>query len=358
LTIIITEDGKEPIKLEKSGFDNEDRLQQYIYTIPESIPLYDIKEDIRLLVVAREFPTSSGPIDAVGVDQFGDVYLIETKLYKNPDKRLVIAQVLDYGASLWNDYRDFDNFRTTLEGLSRKNFDNFHDKLREFFELEEDELESLINNMKKNLSSANYKFIILMDTLHDRLKDLISFINQNSQFDIYTVEMEHYNYQGLEITIPKLFPTQIKKMTGVTRSDGERKKWDENSFFEDVKNKLNEEQYQAVQKLFEFSKTISGNNIRWGTGSKNGSFSVIFDKISDRSPYSVFSNGLISLNFHWLNRNEKEKKYRDQFKDKLSKISGITISSYYTEGGFVKLPIEQWYRVREDFMNAVQDLIS
>lgn len=40
-------------------------------------------------------------IDAVALDQNGDIYLIETKLYKNPDKRQVIAQVLDYGASLW-----------------------------------------------------------------------------------------------------------------------------------------------------------------------------------------------------------------------------------------------------------------
>lgn len=358
MTIIITRDGKDPIKLEKSGFENEDRLQQYIYTVPESIPLYDIKQDIKLLVAAREFPTSSGPIDAVGIDQDGEIYLIETKLYKNPDKRLVVAQVLDYGASLWNGYRDFDNFRTTLEGLSRKNFENFYEKLREFFGLEEDELESLINNMKKNLSSGNYKFVILMDDLYDRLKDLIVFINQNSQFDVYAVELEHYKHQDFELTIPKLFGAQIKKMVGVTRSEGERKQWNESSFFEDAKSKLNEEQYKAVQKLFEFSKDVSSNNIRWGTGSQNGSFGVIFEKIRDRSLYSVFSDGLISLHFRWLNENEKTERYRDEFKDKLSKILGITIPPDYKEITHFRLPIEQWYEVREKFMNAVQDLIS
>jgi hypothetical protein len=49
----------------------------------------------------RAFPTNSGPIDALGINKDGEIYIIETKLYKNPDKRLVVAQVLDYGASLW-----------------------------------------------------------------------------------------------------------------------------------------------------------------------------------------------------------------------------------------------------------------
>jgi RecB family endonuclease NucS len=64
--------------------------------------------------LAREFSTKSGPIDALGVDKDGELYLIETKFYKNPDKRTVVAQVLDYGASLWS------NFRGPLEILLNK----------------------------------------------------------------------------------------------------------------------------------------------------------------------------------------------------------------------------------------------
>jgi len=101
MPIIISQSGKNAQKVEQSKFEQEDHLQQYIYDNPESIPLYDIKEDIKLLILVREFPTQSGPIDALGVDADGSVYMVETKLYKNPDKRLVVAQVLDYGASLW-----------------------------------------------------------------------------------------------------------------------------------------------------------------------------------------------------------------------------------------------------------------
>ena len=101
MVLIISKDGKKAQKIERSVIDKEDYLQKYIYKNPEAIPIYNIKEDINVCVLKREYPTASGPIDALGVDKDGEIYIIETKLYKNPDKRLVVAQVLDYGASLW-----------------------------------------------------------------------------------------------------------------------------------------------------------------------------------------------------------------------------------------------------------------
>jgi len=64
MSIIISKNLKNAVKVDRSSFALEDNLQQYIYDNPESIPLYDIKEDIKLLILAREFPTASGPIDA------------------------------------------------------------------------------------------------------------------------------------------------------------------------------------------------------------------------------------------------------------------------------------------------------
>ena len=66
MSIIISRNGEKAVSVEKSSFDREDYLQQYIYQNPESIPLSQLKEDVRLLILAREFPTNSGPIDAIG----------------------------------------------------------------------------------------------------------------------------------------------------------------------------------------------------------------------------------------------------------------------------------------------------
>lgn len=221
MAIIISENGKNAKKLDSASFGLEDKLQQYIYDNPESVPVYDIREDIRLLILAREFPTNSGPIDALGVDQDGTIYIIETKLYKNPDKRLVIAQALDYGASMWRHATDFDDFSTSVESKVQQQFGvGLQAKLQDFFTLDDEAATILLQNVRTNLSTGKFKFVVLMDQLHDRLKDLILFINRNSQFDVYAVELDYYKHDKFEIIIPKLYGAEVKK--DVTSSQGRK----------------------------------------------------------------------------------------------------------------------------------------
>ncbi|OIO54800.1 hypothetical protein AUJ46_02325 [Candidatus Peregrinibacteria bacterium CG1_02_54_53] len=219
MAVIISRNGKDATKVDRTSFDSEDELQRYIYENPESIPLYDIREDIRLLVVAREFPTQSGPIDAMGVDKDGELYIVETKLYKNTDKRNVVAQVLDYGASLWkHSSEDWDGFRAELEKQSQKKWQiGFQQKLQEFFSITEEESMTLINNLSGNLDEGRFKFVVLMDTLGDPLKDLILFINQNSKFSFFIAEMEYYKHKEYEILIPRLYGAEVKKDVSVSR---------------------------------------------------------------------------------------------------------------------------------------------
>lgn len=219
MPIIVSQNGKNATKLDKLSFGLENRLQEYIYDNPESIPLYDIKDDIQLLILAREFGTNSGPIDAVGIDRDGELYLVETKLYKNPDKRTVVAQVLDYGASLWKSQSDFDDFLLQLNSHVQKQFgQSVTDKVREYYGLDDDSVQSLLERMKHNLNEGNFKFVVLMDNLHDQLKDLILYMNQNSKFDIYGVELEYYQHDSFEIMIPKLFGAEVKKDVGSKRA--------------------------------------------------------------------------------------------------------------------------------------------
>ena len=117
MAIILARHGQPAIRLERTTIDRESYLQQYIFAHPDALPLDEVDEDVRLLVLLREFPTSSGPIDALATDGDGRLYLIETKLYKNPDKRLVLAQILDYGAALWKGYVNGDEFVDRVDAL-------------------------------------------------------------------------------------------------------------------------------------------------------------------------------------------------------------------------------------------------
>ena len=104
-------------RLEPSMFGNEDALQAYICRSPEAIPLEELGEGIRLHVLGREFPTRSGPIDALGTDHQGTAYIVETKLFKNADKRRVLSQVLDYGAALWASPPAMDEMLSSLQAV-------------------------------------------------------------------------------------------------------------------------------------------------------------------------------------------------------------------------------------------------
>ncbi len=212
MAIIITQPGKKAHKVEQSKFDLEDSLQKYIYENPEVVPLYDIKENVRPLILVREYMTSSGPIDAIAIDTDGDIYLIETKLYRNADKRRVIAQVLDYGASLWKHDTDWEQFTATIEQTTRAHFQTgLFERMQQELGLSEAEAQQLWDTVRTHLDDSNYKFVVLMDSLEDRLKDLIVYLNQNSKFDIYAVELEYYKHDSTEIVIPKLFGAATKK---------------------------------------------------------------------------------------------------------------------------------------------------
>lgn len=306
--------------------------------------------------MAREVPTNSGPIDAFGIDKDGEIYIIETKLYKNPDKRLVVAQILDYGASLWKNNTDFDNFISFFEKESAKKFNvNLIQRIKDFFQLTDEEISILFENLKRNLADGNFKFVVLMDRLQAQLKDLIIFINQNSQFDIFAVELDYYKYQDYEILIPKLFGTEVKKDINIRGTAGGRKKWNETEFFNEVNNKLDKKYSESIRKLFNFSKK-EADQISWGTGITRGSFNSKFNKISVRSPYSVYTDGTLQINFGWLTDNDETKRIRQIYGSSLIKIKEFSIPKDFTEA-FVKIPVDKWYSHIDEFIKIIKEIV-
>jgi hypothetical protein len=217
MAIIISEDGAPAEKVEDSEFGLESNLQKLIHDNPNTVPLYEIDDDTQLFIAAREFPTNSGPIDALGFDAKGNIYVIETKLQKNPDKRYVVAQALDYGASLWRHSTDFEAFISRLDEKTMNAFgEKFEEKFLSFFGDTADP--DFLTKIQSNLSDGVIKFVVLMDTLHDNLKDLVLYVNQNSKFDLYAVELKYYKHKTFEILIPKLYGAEVKKEVVSTHS--------------------------------------------------------------------------------------------------------------------------------------------
>jgi hypothetical protein len=341
MAIIISTNGKKAVKVDKSAFDQERKLQEYIYENPESIPLYEIKEDIRLLILAREFPTNSGPIDAIGIDKDGELYIVETKLFRNPDKRTVIAQSLDYGAALWKHSTDFDEFTRMLDQSSQKTFNlTAIEKTKKFFGLTDEEVVRTMDAMKSNLNEGSFHFVVLMDNLDDRLKDLILYVNQNSQFDIYAVELEYYKHENQEIIIPRIFGAEVKKDIK-TKSSGKLWNWD---LFKQRLGEFGQEEIMAAEKIISWVKD-NDIEIDWTT-SQRGGFILCFETEGKKGfyPLSVTGDAMISWNApHQGNFSpppfDKPEK-REEILNRLKSVKGSIVDVDNVDGSRgLKLPL-------------------
>ena len=208
---------------------------------------------------------------------------------------------------------------------------------------------------KANLNDGVFHFVVLMDKIDDRLKDLIRFVNQNSQFDIYAVEFEYYKHESQEIIIPKIFGAEVKKDIAVSTSSGERRRWTEEQLLEDARKQYSDKEYSAFKKIYDFSKE-KADEVRMGTGGY-GSFNPIFKKVCLRSLYTLGTNGRLSFNFEWI-KNENDE--RDMtFINKYAKAlknAGFTVPENYEEVRPSVLP-DEWAYKADIFIKIISDLI-
>jgi len=349
MNIIVSEEGENARRLEPTSIAQENYLQTYIKNNPHTIPIDEIKEDLRLLILAREFPTGHGPIDALGIDQDGNIYVVETKLAKNPDKRHVLAQVLDYGAALWRTYENGDEFVERLERSVAETFNStLGNKIHDFFGPEVEDVTALMQAVRHNLSAGNFRFVVLMDRLEDRLKDLITFVNRNSQFTIYGVEMEFYKFDKFEILIPKLFGAEVTKEVSAPKPIGAKQKWDEASFFAKAEKELSGAEVASLRKLYEGSLPY----LRWNAN-LTGSFSVKFEQLgSKRAFYTVYTTGVLELSLSW-HQEEKAIAVANKLRQELSQLPNLNNGKNF-DMQYVSLRAENWAPQVEDVIEVIQ----
>jgi RecB family endonuclease NucS len=67
----------------------------------------------RIFTLVDEYPTDVGSIDILCVDEDGRIYIVETKLQKNSERRAIIAKLLGYAAQMGKE--TFDTFQSKIK---------------------------------------------------------------------------------------------------------------------------------------------------------------------------------------------------------------------------------------------------
>jgi hypothetical protein len=212
----LLKDGEEFVVLEESDFDAETALQEALKRNPEAIPVADLDLG-EVAVVGRETPLPVGAIDLLLLDAEGQVIIVETKLSRNPElRRQVVAQVLDYGASLWRTTSALKEFETLVlrywhseacEDERVKDATSLRQGLEPIFKglCEEDwDYDTFEAALAENLMNGQHVLLVVASGLMDGLsRDLLQYTNLCLNIPLYGVEIDVFETEGRQLIVPK-----------------------------------------------------------------------------------------------------------------------------------------------------------
>lgn len=186
-------------------YDLELVLQENIKSLPELIPIEDaIGEPVGLLTIGMEVSAGSGAIDVLLLSSDGVLTIVETKLGKNPEsRREVIGQVLEYAAfaSDWG----LEDIRRIANKFLDERFDT---ALKDFLGPDAEDtsnVDEYLNRLDENLKAGRLRLIVAADRLLETVRKTITFVNRNSNFEIYLLQVTCYEEEdGTRIYVPAL----------------------------------------------------------------------------------------------------------------------------------------------------------
>ena len=179
----------------------EEWLQELLYRHPDLLPV-DAFDQLYCppVPVGREVPTTRGPIDNLYVSPFGGITVVETKLWKNPEKhRTVVAQIIDYAKEVasW----DYDALCEAVIKSSRNRKEatniSLEEKLAPLLARNSLNVHQFQESVVTNLKEGNFLLLIV----GDRISPNIALLTQAIQsapglgFTLGLVELHLYSTQ-------------------------------------------------------------------------------------------------------------------------------------------------------------------
>ena len=276
-------------EVSETTYTKEDQMQHYIYENPQLLPVEELTGNKKLLVLIRELSTNYGRLDGLWIDEAWNLYIIETKLLRNPDRRNIIAQLLDYGVALWTEYKDPHD----LIGLLHWKDIDIKKLVTDHFDVSEELADTIINNFKENLKKGIYQFVAVTDAIEKRIIEQIQFINQNSNFSFYLVDLRYYTHEDVEFIIPKWYGGRITKNTTGWSLNAPRQ-WEIAEFLDVTEVNI----WFTAKEFFAELATLfqsKGYKVEIRVGKKPTM--LIFNNLKDQYLFSIYSDtGEIRLN--------------------------------------------------------------
>lgn len=243
-------------------------------------------------------------------------------------RREVVAQMLDYAANGVMHW-PLERLRSTFEANCEARGRDPEEILLESFGLELD-LEEFWQRAVTNLQAGKVRLIFVADNIPAELRRIVEFLNeQMNPAEVLAVEMKQHVAEGREekAFVPRLIGHTAHAQRIKATSAGQRGRWDEVAFFQDLEARRGTNEAQVAGKLFEWAKT-KGLRIWWGKGSKDGSFFPMLDYQGEAHwTISVGTYGRLEVQFQQMQMKPPfdDESKRMELRRRLNEITGVDL---------------------------------
>lgn len=206
--------GECPEKLERIHLNSnellEKTIQEVIEKCPDILPFSDIDISFGSFAhLCREYKTQNGPIDHVLLGEHGEICLIETKLWRNPEaRRKVIGQIIDYGSALRG--MTYTDFEESVKRHSRTNKSLFEIHKSAFGETLPEEV--LVDSVSRTLSEGSFLLMIVGDGIRSEIIEMKNYLDNfpGNLSTLALVELRAYKHEGKTLFLPLLVTKTVE----------------------------------------------------------------------------------------------------------------------------------------------------
>ncbi len=300
-------------------------------------------------------------IDFVLLDQDAIPTFVECKRFADTRaRREVVGQMLEYAAN-GHHYWNRDQFQQLAEQSARARGMTLEEALQQAQVDINDEadVKDFFARAEENLRQGHIRLIFFLEEAPFELKSIVDFLNkQMERSEVLLVEARQYELEGTRVVVPTLFgyteeARRVKRAAPVAAG---RRAWDEESFFETIAVELGEDAFRTIHEFYNYMQS-HGLQIIWGRGKRYGTLRIVAPEVSPTPILSIWTNGLLWINFAPLDKDERMVDFRGALARIVEHYMNWDLPDDYATR-YISVPLETWLPRAQEFADLVVRLVE
>ncbi len=297
--IYLIQDDDRLVEMMEQPYDSEDQLQDLLVTYPNLIAgdQIDRATPRRWLLISREAAVASDEetavqwsLDHLFLDQNAVPTFVDVRRTPNAELRQkVLGQSIDYAANALF-YWPVDSIIALFEANCRDRGRDPEQIFEEFLGADANE-DRFWQKVKTNLQAGKVRLVFVADEISAEMRRVVEFLNeQMDPVEVLALEIKQYVSQdGLRTLVPRIIGQTAEAQQKKSSATRERRRWDESSFFAEMKARRGAEEAQMAKAIYVWVKDRSPEmDIQWGTGDTYGGFAAQLHR-KGKKPYQLFT---------------------------------------------------------------------